>query len=142
MARSGALHGALAAVLFPVDAWLRAFVFTQAVEVPVYVLAMRHAVRTGWSERPRTLIPQILLAFGATAVTHPMVWYLIPLVASPLDSYAAYVAVAETFAVVVEAFWFYSWHAAWLRRAFVWSLLANALSAGLGSLTRALIHWP
>lgn len=128
--------------MFPFEAWRDAFLFTQLVEVPVYVLAMRHALRTGWLERPRTLPFQALLAFGASAITHPMVWYLIPNVASPYRSYTAYLITAETFAVVVEAFYFYSFHAAWLGRAFVWSLLANALSAGLGELSRALFRWP
>lgn len=127
---------------YPIEAWLSAFVFTQLVEVPVYVLAMRHAQRAGWSERPREIHHQILLAFGASAITHPMVWYLIPNVADPRASYALYVATAEAFAVVVEAFYFRSCHVAWLRRAFVWSVLANALSAGLGSATRYCFGWP
>ena len=130
---------------YPIQAWFDAFVFTQVVEIPVYVLAIRHAQATGWSERPRGLEWQVLLAFGASAITHPIVWYLIPRVAHPgrtYAEYAVYVATAETFAVVVEAFYFYSCHVAWLRRAFVWSLIANALSAGLGQLSRHFIGWP
>jgi hypothetical protein len=129
-------------VSYPIEDWFRAFVFTQMVEVPVYVLAMRHAQRTGWSERPRGLHLQILLAFGATLITHPGVWYLIPNVADPRRAYVEYVVVAETWAVVVEAFYFYSCHVAWLGRAFVWSLLANALSAGLGAASRYYTGWP
>lgn len=129
-------------MIYPVELWFRAFLFTQVVEVPVYVLAMRHAQRTGWSERPRGLPLQLLVAFGASAITHPAVWYLIPAVADPRRSYAEYVVLAETFAVVVEAFYFYSGHIAWLGRAFVWSLLANALSAGLGAASRYLTGYP
>ena len=127
---------------FPIEAWAHAFLFTQAVEVPVYVLAMRHAQRAGWSERPRRLGYQVLLAFAASAITHPMVWYLIPNVVDPYRAYYEYVLIAETFAVVVEAFWFYSCHVAWLGRSFVWALLANALSAGLGEASRSLFRWP
>ncbi len=71
-----------------------------------------------------------------------MVWYLIPHVVDPRRRYAEYVVIAEAFAVVVEAFYFYSLHVVWLRRAFAWSILANALTAGLGALTRHLVGWP
>lgn len=131
---------------YPIEAWLNAFVFTQVIEVPVYVLAMRHAVRTGHAERPRALRWQILLAFGASAITHPIVWYVIPGVPpsfrDPMSAYVEYVVRAETFAVLVEAFYFYSCHVVWLRRAFVWSFVANALSAGIGFLSRYLGGWP
>lgn len=121
-------------------AWLHAFFFTHAVEIPVYVLAMRHALRGGHSERPRLLVWQLVLAFGASAITHPMVWFVIPNI--PSSSYWEYVARAETFAVLVEAFYFYSFHVVNLRRALVWSLVANGLSAGLGFASRAVFGWP
>jgi hypothetical protein len=127
-------------VTYPIQAWLGAFVFTQAVEIPVYVLALRHAIRGGYAERPRTLPMQLLLAFGASAITHPMVWFVIPRI--PSSSYVEYVVRAETFAVVVEAFYFYSFHVVRLKRAFVWSLGANALSAGLGFACRWAFGWP
>ena len=125
---------------YPIRAWLDAFAFTQVVEVPVYVLAMRHALGAGRARWPRTPEIQILVAFGASAITHPMVWYVIPRVA--WGSYAGYVIAAETFAVLVEAFYFRSLHIVFSRRAFVWALVANALSAGLGSACRALFGWP
>lgn len=120
--------------------WFNAFVFTQAVEVPLYVLAMRHALRGGHSRQPRALGWQIALAFGASAITHPMVWFVIPDI--PSSSYAEYVIRAETWAVMVEAFYFYSFHVVFLRRAFVWALVANGLSAGLGFVSRYLFGWP
>jgi hypothetical protein len=129
-------------VSYPIQAWFDAFVFTQAVEVPVYVVAIRHAQATGWSERPRPFHWQVLLAFGASAITHPIVWYLIPGVADPRSAYTDYVVTAEAFAVLVEAFYFYSFHVVWLRRALVWSLIANALSAGLGETSRRLLGFP
>ena len=80
---------------YSVQAWLDAFMFTQAVEIPAYVLAIRHAQRTGHAERPRTLFWQIVLAFGASAITHPQVWFVIPRI--PSSSYIEYVARADRF---------------------------------------------
>jgi hypothetical protein len=136
----------LALVHVTVQAWLSAFLFTQAVEIPVYVLAIRHALREGHAERPRRLSLQIALAFGASAVTHPVVWFVIPRLApsfsSPGAAYLEYVARAETFALVVEAFYFHSFRVVRMPRALVWSLLANGLSASAGFLSRSLFGWP
>lgn len=103
-------------------AWLAAFAFTQAVEVPVY--------RRGgcsWAG-----------AFGASAITHPVVWFVIfPLLRV---GYAERIVVAELFAVLVEALWL---RVALKRpRALGWSLAANGLSFGLGMLSRYLFGWP
>ncbi len=46
--------------------WLTAFLITEAVEAPVY-LALGRGV---------PLLRRILLAFGASAVTHPLLWFL------------------------------------------------------------------
>lgn len=108
-------------------AWLRAFVFTQLVEVPIY---MRLARTT----------PAV--AFGASAITHPILWFVIfPLMPG---GFAVKLAVGELFAWLGEA--------AYLRyvvrvepslaRALAWSLIANAASAGLGELCRALTGLP
>lgn len=98
-------------------AWLSAFAFTQLVEVPIYCSGLR--VRW-WA------------AFGASAITHPLLWFAImPLL--PLG-YGARLAVGEAFAVLVEAAYF---RLGWRRpRALAWSLLANAASLGLGLLCR------
>src|SRR5262249_35014609 len=55
--------------------WIYAFLFTQAVEVPIYVFALR-----GGPETPpqRALAKRVLIAFGASALTHPIVWFVIP----------------------------------------------------------------
>jgi hypothetical protein len=124
----------------PIRAWFDAFVFTQVVEVPVYVLCIRHAIRAGHCARPRSLFWQIVLAFGASAITHPQVWFVIPRI--PAASYLEYGIRAEGFAVAVEAFYFYSFHVVYLRRALAWSLLANCLSAGIGLASRELYGWP
>lgn len=103
-------------------AWLTAFAFTQAVELPVY--------RRGgcsWGG-----------AFAASALTHPVVWFVIfPLLHA---GYVEKIVVAETFAVLAEALWLR--FALRVPHALGWSLAANALSFGLGLLSRALFGRP
>jgi hypothetical protein len=90
--------------------WLVAFVFTQVIEVPLY-LRVTNSFR---------------VAFLASTFTHPVVWFVFPLL--PLD-YWPMVALAEIFAVVVEAWWLRLNH---VPRALFWSLLVNATSATVG----------
>jgi hypothetical protein len=118
-----------------IAAWLSAFLFTQAVEIPIYARAMRP-----W---PRALGLKLAIAFGASAVTHPVVWFVIPTLRawSPYP-YEEMVVRAETFAVVIEGLYLYAVGAFTLRRAMLWSLLANASSASLGLLCRELFGWP
>ena len=104
--------------------WLRAFVFTQVVEIPVY---------------RKLLGVRFWYAFGASAITHPIVWavfvrrvFLLP--------YSTRVVLAETFAVVAEAIYFHIVTRSW--RAWPVSLLANALSFGLGLISYRWFHFP
>lgn len=113
--------------------WLVAFFFTQLFELPIYWRATR-SLRVG---------------FFASALTHPVVWFVFPLLNDGLDrltaplpdvlgappGYVAMVALAETFAVLVEAAWL---RANGVPRAFAWSLGANAFSATAGLVLRAL----
>jgi hypothetical protein len=98
-------------------AWLTAFAFTQLVEVPIYSVGLR--VRW-WA------------AFGASAITHPLLWFVImPL--APL-TFGARVGLGEAFVVLAEAAYF---RLGWRRpHALTWSLVANAASFGLGLLCR------
>jgi hypothetical protein len=110
-----------------VTRWLAAFALTQALEMPVYARALGPE---------RTWALRLAIAFGASAITHPLVWFSHPLLGWP---WLSYVVAAEGFAVTVEMLW--------LRRfgvphAFWWSLCANALSAGVGLGVRALAGWP
>jgi hypothetical protein len=123
-----------------IDAWLSAFLFTQAVEIPIYVALIRREGRRGSPPVERGLAGPVALAFGASAVTHPIVWFVIPQIA--YDSYWDMVARAELFAVGVEGLYLYAFQLAGLRRAFGWSLLANASSFGLGLSSRAIFGWP
>lgn len=121
-------------------AWLYAFVFTQAVEMPVYHFFLPCRVRAA-------LLPSLL--------THPIVWFVI---FPYLDaSHVAKVWLAEVFAVVVEALL-----GVWLlrrslaergsasrtsrgrvvARALVVAVVANAASLGLGLASRRLFGVP
>jgi hypothetical protein len=120
-------------------AWLNAFLFTQAVEVPVYVAGLR---RLGEQPRwragagPLPLLGQLLLALLLSAVTHPVVWFVWPRL---VLNYPIMVACAEVFAVTVEALLLAG---SGCRRPLLLSFLANAASFGLGELSRRVLHLP
>ena len=127
-----------------VSDWLQAFAFTQLVECPIYFLALRaHIEERG---------PRLAVAFGASALTHPIVWFVIPplvyktfptLHQQPLlGTTAAWVVmalVAETFAVVAEASYLRQFK---LEHPWRWSLGANGASVVLGLLSRFLFGAP
>ncbi len=94
--------------------WAAAFAFTQIAEVPIY----RHGFGASFAR-----------AFGASAVTHPIVW-LVVVESGWTASWTIRAIAGESFAVIVEAIWFgVTWGA---RRGVLWSLIANATSFGLG----------
>jgi hypothetical protein len=107
-----------------IRAWLIAFAFTQAVEVPIYSVGLRVS---------------LFAAFGASAITHPIVWFVIFHPQVP-GSYLAKTVVAELFAWAIEAAWF--GYVFKKRRAWLWSLVANGASFGAGMLSRALFGIP
>ncbi|APR75547.1 Hypothetical protein A7982_00893 [Minicystis rosea] len=119
-------------------AWLSAFLFTQAVEVPIYLTALRRAPAD--VEAPFTGTAALAAAFSASLITHPIVWFLIPRI--PASSYVEMALRAETFAVVVEGIYLYALGAMRLRPALLTSLIANAISVSLGLLSRSLFGWP
>lgn len=109
--------------------WLWAFVFTELVETGIYVQA------TG--DRP--LRERLAIGLGASAITHPLVWFVIPEVTQAFGiGWWTTVAIAETFAVLVEAGWLASFGA---RRALLWSLTANGVSFSLGLVGYVLLRW-
>jgi predicted PurR-regulated permease PerM len=117
-----------------VMAWLSAYLFTQVVECPIYLFAQRDSSRR-WRA-------QMAIAFAASGITHPIVWFVIPPLWMNADQFGGYwtmVAIAEVFAVVAEGAFLW---ALGLRRALLWALLANVASAGLGLLSRSLFGWP
>ena len=112
--------------------WVVAFAFTQAVEVPLWVLAL-----DGYRTPRQRRATQAAIAFGASALTHPIVWFVFPRIVP--FGYVVMVAAAEAFAVVAEAIYM---RAFGLRYALLWSLLINGASAGLGFACRAAFGWP
>jgi len=120
--------------------WLIAFLFTQVVECPIWVAALRRHARAGHSRRSNSGL--LAIAFGASALTHPIVWFVIPhlwLAVHRAGGYWGMVAAAEAFAVIVEAEYADGFG---LRRAWAWSLGANAASFGLGLLSRSVLGLP
>jgi hypothetical protein len=126
-------------------AWFWAFVFTQAIEVPIYVIALGRRVdpRSGEPLAPESLRWRIGFGFLASMATHPYVWFVIaPLMYSRLWTevvirwpaledwhYPLYFVIAEVFAVVAEALLL---RALRVPRALWWALAANATSSGIG----------
>ena len=106
--------------------WLAAFALTQAVEMPV---VWRAQPGVAWRRR-------LLVAAGGSALTHPIVWFVMPRLVS---DWTLMVVVAETFAVVAEALWM---RAFGIERALWWALLANSLSVAIGLTIRGLFGWP
>lgn len=105
------------------QAWFLAFVFTQMVEVPIYAVGLRVGIPA---------------AFGASAITHPIVWFVIfPFLPLP---YVWVTIAAEAFAIAAEAAYFtLLLHR---RRAWLWSIVANGASFGTGILSRWLFGMP
>jgi len=120
--------------------WLWAFLFTQAVEMPVYMRGLR---------------VRYYEAFGASAVTHPIVWFLIPPACEGLylrllaphpslrlsadARYWAMVVIAESFAIAGEALYFRLLDK---KKTWRWSFAANMASVTLGLLSREIFGWP
>jgi hypothetical protein len=111
--------------------WLAAFVFTQIVEVPIYLWAIARS-------KSRSFRPfDLAIAFGASAITHPILWLALSGVSS--RTWVAATTIAEIVVVLVEALWLRLFA---VKRALVWSFVANAASLGLGLLSRALFGMP
>lgn len=107
--------------------WLSAFLFTQAVEMPVYYAHLKHLGRwDAWGA-----------AFLLSLATHPIVWYVFPELIH--GSWLGMVAGAESFAIGVEALLLWRLRA---ERPLLVALVANCLSAGLGLLSRSVLGWP
>lgn len=120
--------------------WFWAFLFTQIVEVPIYMRGMRARFHE---------------ALGASSLTHPVVWFVIPdlwdrfylqilqgragIWMPASMRYWIMVAVAEVFAVVAEALYFRFIR---LPKPWMWSLIANMASFGLGMLSRRYLGFP
>jgi hypothetical protein len=94
-------------------------------------------------------------ALGASSLTHPIVWFVIPQMAdwfylqvlerrlniwlTVSMRYGIMVAFAEVFAVVAEALYF---RVIGLEKPWRWSLIANMASFGLGMTSRYYLGFP
>ena len=116
--------------------WLAAFVLTQCVEMGIYVQAHDASPEAG----PRPLRERVAIAFACSAITHPLVWFVVLDVASAIgvDGYWGQVAVAEAFAVLTEAAFLACFG---VRRALAWSLAANATSVVVGLFCYTRLGW-
>lgn len=87
-------------------AWLAAFVVTQVVETPLYTLALsqRDARACSWLD---SFGARLAVAFMASCLTHPVVWFVIPLFVDYRTDYMLYFGTAEGFAVIAETAWLY-----------------------------------
>jgi tetrahydromethanopterin S-methyltransferase subunit E len=103
--------------------WLGAFLLTQAIELPIYVLGTRGTTLS--------LPWRLAIGLGASAVTHPVVWFVLRDHLSPVIGFPALFVLAETFAVVTEALYLRAFD---VPRPWRLSLLANATSASVGLL--------
>ena len=116
------------------SAWLSAFLLTQIVEVPIYVHALTR-------EQPERVFERwqaaLLVAFAASTITHPIVWFVMPRLIP--SSYLLMVAVAEGFAVLAEAVWLRGFG---LRRALWCALFSNAARVLVGLVLRRTFGWP
>jgi hypothetical protein len=98
--------------------WSTAFLLTEGIEVPVYL----------WTARSMSGPRRFAYAAGASAITHPILWFCLPWETAP---YFPLLLGAEAFAVGVEALWGRLWGA---PRPWLASLVANSASYGLGNL--------
>ena len=112
--------------------WLGAFALTQVVEMGVYA---------NTPGPPRPLRERLAIAFGASAITHPIVWFVITPLYLPLElDWWTLVTVAEIFAFVTEGLWMAAFSHR-LSYAFGASLLANGLSFTIGLFCYELLGW-
>ena len=103
--------------------WLSAFLVTQLVEVPIY----HRAAPSRWGSK------RLYIAFGASILTHPIVFFVFPKLG--FETYWTMVSAAEAFAVITEAIYL---SRLGFSRPMTTSLCANAASLGIGL---ALRHW-
>jgi hypothetical protein len=118
-------------VFFPADDWLRAFLLTIVVEVPVAAWLLRRAEPELWR--------RAALVFFANLASHPLVWFVwtqVLLVGTP-----GYVIAAEAWAIAIEAiFYVVAFRGLGVRRAVLVSVIANAASFAVGRLV--IQFWP
>ena len=95
-----------------------AFTLTQVIEITVGMLL--------WKDEKVSSIRKIATLFGASLITHPMVWFVFPEIRDEGGySYGEYLLMAESYAYGVEALYYYAFR---IKRPILLSVLANSCS--------------
>jgi hypothetical protein len=108
------------------SSWPLAFLWTCALELPIYVLVIGRRFERWWAA--------CLLTFVLNAATHPVLWFLFP----RFDPLAVWLVVAEGWVTFVEAatvtmvLWRTTSFRGAAARGVIAALAANAFSAALG----------
>ncbi len=97
--------------------WLLCFLATQLIEMPIYVKMIDVSMGR-----------RLLFAFGASAITHPILWFLMPWGALP---YFYLLILGEAAVFIIEGFYF---QALGMKKPFYMSTVANSVSLSLGVL--------
>ena len=98
--------------------WIMAFTLTQVIEITVGMLF--------WKDEKVSSIRKIATLFGASLITHPMVWFVFPEIRDEGGySYGEYLLMAESYAYGVEALYYYAFR---IKRPILLSVLANSCS--------------
>ena len=114
-------------IVFPY--WIRAFGFTLAIEIPIFVLVGRF----GSFKKNRIPIWRLALAGAAgSIVTHPLLWFVWPQL---ISNYTVYIVSGELIIALVESvsFWLIA-RPIKMKTAVAASFIANAISYGGGYL--------
>ena len=109
--------------------WIMAFSITQVVEITVGSLF--------WKDEDISTKRKCLTIFGASLITHPMVWFVFPNIQHEGGfSYEEYLLMAEGYAYSVEAFYYY---VVKVKRPILLSIATNTCSFLLGLLIYAFV---
>ncbi len=101
--------------------WIRSFVFTLIIEVPIFILMVRGTV---------PLWRGTLAGAAGTCITHPCLWFVWPFVVS---DYTLYIISGELLVATIESFVFFAIaRPVRLSKAFASAFIANAASYAAG----------
>lgn len=103
--------------------WVFAFTLTQAVEIPIWMRAHKKPLR-------------VVKALGASAITHPLLWWIF----MPMwhGSYWSSIVVGEALVIAIEAAYA---RALGVKRPLAWSFVANVASTAVGFAVYYALGW-
>ncbi len=98
--------------------WIMAFILTQVIEITAGMLF--------WRDDEVSSLRKIATLFGASLITHPMVWFIFPQIRDEAGmSYGEYLLMAESYAYGVEALYYYAFR---IKHPILLSVIANSCS--------------